>query len=195
VKILLRCLCCLLLATLTLAEASAQQPTPASEAAAIPEMKKLQDAFVGEWKTTETMERSEFFPKGGGREGIARFRLGAGGLTLIGEGHSDGSVGKLEYLILVWWDPAQGLYQYFTCFNDPRKPCQIRGTAHWEGNNFVNDYESTATGKRTKWRDTFTDITQNSFTLVAAMQMENGSMRTLITTRNVRQKTRPLPPI
>jgi hypothetical protein len=47
------------------------------------------------------MERSDFFPSGGGRTGHARFRLGSGGYTLVGEGSSDGSAGKLDYMIVV----------------------------------------------------------------------------------------------
>ena len=31
----------------------------------------------------------------------------------------------------------------------------MRGTAHWEGEKFVNDYEETIGGKETRWRDTF----------------------------------------
>jgi len=171
---------CLFVTALALA-AHAQQ-------ARIPEMKKLQDAFVGDWKTGETMERSSFFPTGGARAGIAHFRLGPGGYSLIGEGQSDGSAGKLEFMIVVWWDPAQHLYPYFVCFNGAERSCRIRGTAHWEGKDFVNEYESAAGGKTAKWRDTFTAFTPDSFTLVAARQMEDGSMKTIITTTNARLK-------
>ena len=178
-KPLLRLSCCAFIVVLTLASYAQQAPTP--------EMKRLQDAFVGDWKTAETMERSQFFPKGGARTGMGHFRLGPGGYSLIGEGQSDGSAGKLEFMIIVWWDPAQHLYPYFVCFNGAR-PCRIRGTAHWEGNDFVNDYESAEGGKNAKWRDTFTAFTPNSFTLVAARQMEDSSMKTIITTINTRLK-------
>lgn len=159
-----------------------------AQQAPIPEMKRLQDAFAGDWKTAETMERTSFFPNGGARAGIAHFRLGPGGYSLVGEGRSDGSAGKLEFMIIVWWDPAQHLYPYFVCFNYDRKPCRIRGTAHWEGNDFVNEYESAEGGKNAKWRDTFTAFKPDSFTLVAARQMEDGSMKTIITTTNTRLK-------
>ena len=160
----------------------------AQQKAPIPEMQRLESAFVGDWKTTEIMERSQFFPNGGGRSGNAHFQMGPGGYSLIGEGKSDGSAGKLEFLIVMWWDPSEHLYQYFVCFNGASRPCRIRGTAHWEGKNFVNEYESSEGGKMTKWKDTFTDITANSFTLQAAMQMDDGSMKTMITTKNVRHK-------
>lgn len=176
-------------AMLVLAIASwAQQKASSALPAMVPEMQKLESAFVGDWKTTETMERSQFFPNGGGRSGIAHFRMGPGGYSLIGEGHSDGSAGKLEFMIVTWWDPSERLYQYFVCFNGATRPCRIRGTAHWEGNTFVNEYESSEGGKNAKWKDTFTDITANSFVLVAAMQLEDGSMKTMITTKNDRRR-------
>ncbi len=69
------------------------------EAGASPEMSRLAKALAGDWNTTETMERSELFPHGGSRRGVARVRLGAGGTTLVDEVHSDGSAGKLDGLV------------------------------------------------------------------------------------------------
>ncbi len=73
-------------------------------------MNRLLKAFAGEWKTTESMER-EFFPNGGARQGTATFRLGTGGTTLIEEGSSDGSAGKLAFLIVFWWDKSAEVYR------------------------------------------------------------------------------------
>lgn len=106
---------------------------------------------------------------------------------VVAEGNSDGSVGPLHYLITVWWDKKASLYHYFVCFKDQGSSCEVRGTAHWEVNNFVNDYEEIDHGTKTKWRDSFIDITPTSFTLVAAMQQPNGRMKTLITTQNKRR--------
>jgi hypothetical protein len=62
-----------------------------------------------------------------------------------------------------------------------------RGTAHWEGDIFVNDYEELVDGKMTKWRDSFIHITPTSHTLVAAMDTGNGAMKTFITTTSTRR--------
>lgn len=180
----------LMVIVLLLTACSAQKKTLLSnttEHAPIPEMQKLESAFVGDWKTTESMERSQIFPNGGTRSGVASFRLGPGGFSLIGEGRSDGSAGKLEFMIIIWWDPSEHLYQYFVCFNSATRPCRMRGTAHWEGDKFVNEYESMEGGKLAKWEDTFLDFTPDSFTLVAT-QMENGSIKPMITTKWVRRK-------
>jgi hypothetical protein len=63
----------------------------------------------------------------------------------------------------------------------------MRGPANWEGNLFVNDYDSTAGGKTSRWRDTFR-FTPTSHTLLAAMAAGGGGeMKTLITTQATRQ--------
>jgi hypothetical protein len=169
--------------------AFAQQKSSPDKSAetASPEMQRLAKLFVGEWDTTETMERSEFFADGGRRKGISHWRLGVGGTTLIGDGFSDGSVGPLDHLIIIWWDNKAKVYGYFVCFKDTGSSCMERGTAHWEGENFVNDYEETEHGQKVKWRDSFIDMTPTSHTLIAASQQNDGTMKTLITTRSTRR--------
>jgi hypothetical protein len=171
-----------------LAAARQQANPPAlAESGASPEMNKLAKALAGDWKTEENMERSEFFPNGGSRHGASHVKLGAGGTTLIAEIHSDGSAGKLDGFVAIWWDTSASIYRFFTCFNDPDSPCEVRGTAHWEGDTFVNDYEETVDGKKLKFRDSFLQITPTSHTLVAAMDTGDGTMKTLITTRSTRR--------
>ena len=99
---------------------------------------------------------------------------------------SSGSAGKLDGFLAIWWDEPAQLFHFFICFNNPRNPCRMRGTAHWEGDKFVNDYEETVGGKKTRWRDSFT-FTPTSHTLVAAMDTGNGTMKTIITTRATRR--------
>ena len=169
--------------------AAAEQPqstTPPSQHSALPEMEKLAKALVGDWNTTETMEPGKNFSSGGSRNGIVHVRLAAGGTTLIYEVHSDGTAGKLDGMLVIWWDKDAGVYRVFVCFNDPSHPCEMRGTAHWEENSFVNDYEVIVKGSKTSWRDTVT-FTPNSHTLVAAMKTANGAMQTQITTKATRR--------
>lgn len=175
----------LLLLVAVLAHPVSPQTNPSAEAT--PEMSRLAQAFAGEWNTTETMERSRYFPNGGQRNGISHWRLAVGGTTIVGEGHSDGSAGSLDHLILIWWDKQAKVYDYFVCFKDEGSLCEIRGTAHWEGNTFVNDYAEIEGGKKIEWRDSFVDITPKSYTLIAARKEGDGSLKTLITTRSVRR--------
>lgn len=154
------------------------------------EIKKLFDAFAGDWETSEKRERTQFFPNGGERKGRSHARLAADGAMLVMEGHSDGTAGPLSYIIVVWWDKDANLYRYFTCFKDTGSGCEVRGTAHWDGDRFVNDYEEVIDGKKMKFRDTFEDITPNSYTLVFARLKDDGSIQPVIISKAVRRANR-----
>jgi hypothetical protein len=110
-----------------------------------------------------------------------------GGTTLVCEGTSDGSAGKLDHLIVIWWDNQTKNYGFFVCFKDWGQGCLIRGNAHWEDDVFVNDYTEEAQGEVVKMRDSFIDITPNSHTLIAAVEGPDRKMKTLITTRSARR--------
>jgi hypothetical protein len=151
-----------------------------------PEIKKLYVTLGGDWDTHEQRERTQFFPNGGERRGRTHIRLAAGGAMLVMEGHSDGSAGPLSYIIVIWWDKEAGNYGYFTCFKDAESGCKIRGTAHWDGDKFVNDYYETVDGKKLKFRDTFKDITPNSYTLDFSWVKDDGSTEPVIISKCVR---------
>jgi hypothetical protein len=133
-----------------------------------PEIKKLFEALAGDRDTSEKREHTRFFPNGGERKGRSHVRLAPGGAMSVMEGRSDGLAGPLSYIIVVWWDKDTNLYRYFTCFKDADSGCEVRGTAHWDGDKFVNDYEELVHGNKMRFRDTFQNITPNSHTLVFA---------------------------
>ena len=172
---------------LSLLHARVAKPSEPAASAASPEMEKLAKALAGDWNTAEKMEPSRFFPNGGLRKGIAHVRLVAGGAALMDEVDSDGSAGPLHGLVVIWWDKPENIYNFFVCFNDSKTPCKLRGTAHWEGDTFVNDYEEMFEGKTIKCRDSFTHITPTSHSLVAAVDAGDGTMKTLITTTSTRR--------
>ena|SRR5438128_1674391 len=185
-RLLLYLLVSVLIPPFSDAQQSAKSAQPA-ESAANPEMARLANALVGDWNTTESMEKSEFFPNGGSRHGHSHVQLVADGTSLLAEFHSNGSAGKLEGFYVIWWDKPGNIYNFFVCFNDSKTPCKLRGTAHLEGDAFVNDYEEMVDGKMTRWRDSFVHITPNSHTLVAAMDAGDGTMKTLITSTSTRR--------
>jgi hypothetical protein len=166
-------------------ESSGSMPEVASAGSASnPEMQRLDHAFGGTWTTSESFAHNEFYPSGAEREGTARFTLATGGTSLIEEVHSDGSAGRLDFMIVIWWDNEAKIYNFFTCGNGGNNPCKIRGTAHWDGDSFVNNYELTIRGAKKKWKDTFSEITPKSFALVAAMESANDDgMQPMITTQ------------
>jgi hypothetical protein len=154
-----------------------------------PETKRLFEAFAGDWDTSEKREQTQFFPNGGERKGRSHVQLAVGGAMLVMEGHSDGSAGPLNYLVVIWWDKDANLYRYFTCFKDTGSGCEVRGTAHWDRDNFVNDYEEVVDNKKMKFRDTFQDITPHSHTLVFAWVKEDGSTQPVIVSKAVRSRS------
>jgi hypothetical protein len=166
--------------------AALPQPLKAGQLATGPAMKKLFRAFLGDWTVVETFEHSAFFPNGGARNGSARFTMGTGGTSLIEDYHSDGSAGKLDFLMVIWWDANQELYQVFTRSNDPRSAGQLRGTAYWDGGGFVNDYEEVVSGKNRKFQDRFSELTARSFTLAAGICIDTKTIEPLITTKYTR---------
>jgi len=164
-----------------------QPPDPSArpiETAANPEMERLASVLEGKWETTETMERGKEFPDGGSRHGFVHARLAAGGTTLLYEVHSFGTAGKLDGFLAIWWDKTAQGYLLFACFNGSH-PCAPRGTAHWENDTFVNDYELGSGENKTHWRDSFT-FTRSTHTLVAAIDAGKGVMKTEITTKATR---------
>jgi hypothetical protein len=165
----------------------AERATTSAESDSSPEIERLVKSFGGEWKVVETFEHSEFFPNGGTRKGTARVSLGTGGTTVIEDYHSDGTAGRLDLIAVIWWDKDAKLYRFFTCANNVNRACELRGTAHWEGETFVNDYEEMVAGRKTKFQDSFSQITPTSFTLIAAISTVPGAMKPLITTMYTRR--------
>jgi hypothetical protein len=130
-----------------------------------PEMARLEKVLVGDWNTVEVMQFGKPVPDNRGRRGTVHVRLAGGGSVLVSEGHTNGAIGgDLQWLITIWWDPTIARYRFLTCFNDSgASGCELRGTAHWAGDTFVNEYNI----KAAKCRDVWSDITPTSHTLTA----------------------------
>ena len=160
-----------------------------SDSAAIPEMARLAKVLAGDWNTVEIVQHGKPVPEGVGRRGTTHVTLAGGGTVLVSEGHSAGTVGgDLRWFITIWWDPDGKSYRFLTCFKAPGEAgCELRGTAHWEGDAFVNDYEGVINGKRTKMRDVWTDIMPNSHTLTAEYDTGNGVMKPYVVSHATRQ--------
>ncbi|HMC24607.1 MAG TPA: hypothetical protein VKH14_03950 [Candidatus Udaeobacter sp.] len=168
-------------------------PSPAraqsAVSAAIPEMARLAKVLAGDWNTVEIVQHGQPVAEGAGRRGTTQVRLTGGGTALVSEGHSVGTVGgDLRWFITIWWDSNAKTYRFLTCFKTSADAgCELRGTAHWEGETFVNDYEEVIDGKRTRIQDLWTDITPNSHKLTEAHDTGNGVMKPYVVSRSTRQ--------
>ncbi len=178
---------------LSLLCAAAVLPSPARaqspDSAAIPEMARLAKVLAGDWNTVEIVQHGQPVAEGAGRRGTTHVRLTGGGTALVSEGHSVGSIGgELRWFITIWWDSNAKTYRFLTCFKTPADAgCELRGSAHWEGDTFVNDYEQVINGKRTRLQDLWTDITPNSHTLTEVHDAGNGVMKPYVVSRSTRQ--------
>jgi len=152
-------------------------------------MARLAKVFAGDWNTVEIMQHGKPVPDGQGRHGTVHVRLTGGGTALVSEGHSLGAVGgELQWFITIWWHPGANCYRFLTCFKTPTDAgCELRGTAHWDGDTFVNDYEEVIDGKRTKAQDLWTDITSNSHTLTESHDIGSGVMKPYVISHSTRQ--------
>lgn len=128
-----------------------------------PEMRRLSEAFVGDWRVSENFE-IDSTKRGMAREGTASFRLGAGA-SLVEDYHSNGSAGNLQFLALLWWDRSTRVYRLLTCANNDG--CELRGSARWDGDTLVNSWQEDVQGQTATFKDSFTDITPSSFRLVS----------------------------
>src|SRR5262250_2797906 len=84
-------------------------PTPLPARPTPPEIARLLQAFAGDWTVHESFEISAN-RHGTSRNGVARFREGAGP-SLIEDYASDGTAGELRFLGIFWWDPKARLYR------------------------------------------------------------------------------------
>jgi hypothetical protein len=159
------------------------------DSAAIPEMARLAKALAGDWNTVEIVQHGKPVPAGAGRRGTLHIRLVGGGTVLTSEGHSVGTVGgDLQWFITIWWDPTSKCYCFLTCFKTATEAgCELRGTAHWDGDTFVNDYQEVIDDKQTKIQDLWTDITPNSHTLTESHDVGNGVMKPYVVSRITRK--------
>jgi hypothetical protein len=156
-----------------------------SEIRPSPEMARLLNAFVGNWAVKETFETSTS-KQGKTREGTATFMAGPG-FSLIENYESTGSAGELHFLALLWWDPKSQSYSLLTCANNDG--CRLRGTARWEGRNFVNTWDEEIEGKKISFKDSFVDISPLFFTLVSE-GLSNGIAVWHVTTKYTKQSTK-----
>ena len=164
-------------------------PVQSADSPVIPEMARLAKMLAGDWNTVEIVQHGKPVPDGAGRRGTVHVRLVGGGTALVSEGQSVGTVGgELQWFITIWWDLTAKCYRFLTCFSTSTDSgCELRGTAHWDGETFVNDYEEIIDGKRTKIQDIWTDITPNSHILTESHDVGNGVMKPYVVSHSTRR--------
>jgi len=158
------------------AQASSESPKPA------PEMERLIKMWAGRWSTVEQFEPSDEMPQGKQDKGVETMRPGPGGLSLIGDYESHGAF--FGHLV-VTWIPQERIYKSF--WLDRTQPGVSLSTGGWEGEKLVFTGVDESTGKKLGVRDTYSDITPNSFTDVLEMGPLGGPMKKILTVKYTKQ--------
>ncbi|MGZ4790034.1 MAG: DUF1579 family protein [Terriglobales bacterium] len=193
----------LVLATTSFAQTSrhrhkkAVPPTPSMPSAKqSEEMKKLTDTFVGMWKTTATIEKNAFFPMAGTSEGRSDFRSGPAGNSLVERARSHGVMGAFAGLGVFWWDAKAAAYKAIWCDSLAPDGCDTLGTGRWDGNNLVFTSDMDMNGSPLHMRETYSDITADSFTFTMEAAMADAPMAKMMTIRyqRVQPKTTVISP-
>src|SRR5438105_9170942 len=84
---------------------TAEKPKPS------PEMKKLARALGGRWQVEEKYEVTPFTPQGGEGKGMNVVHRGPGGLSLITNYTSAGTMGEYHGTGITTWSPEENVYK------------------------------------------------------------------------------------
>ena len=140
-------------------------PAP-SQSSAQPsaEMQSLTKALSGRWSLT-----AQFAGSNATFKGEEVWHAGPGGLTLVEEEslHSPGR--DLLLLGVIWWDNTTQSFHGMECNNGLAYGCDLKGalndiTLEWDGKQLVLTEQENHNGKKTVWREAFSEITTTSFT-------------------------------
>ena len=160
----------------------AAPPTPSMPSAKQSlEMKKLTDTFAGMWKTTTTVEKNSFFPIAGTAEGHSDLRSGPAGNSLVERSRSHGVLGSFVGFGIFWWDAKTAAYKAIWCDNLAPDGCDALGSGHWDGNNLVFTSDVDMNGAVMHMRETYSDITADSFTFTMEGAVADAPMTKMMT--------------
>ncbi len=153
-----------------------------------PEMQKITRMFAGRWQTETKMAPSEFAPQGGTSKGMSIIRRGPGRLSLVEDMRSTGAIGRFVGHGIIWWDSKQGAYKGFFCDNWSPNGCEMTGTGTWDGDKLVFTGETEAMGQKMSYRETYSDISADSFTFTMDSATGGGELKPMMTIKYLRMK-------
>jgi len=162
-----------------------REARPVDRKPASAEMQKLQ-FLLGEWRTAETFEPSEFAPKGGTGHGQARFHWGAEKKFLLENYQSRNTVaGHFAGHAILWYDPKTKAYRSFWC--DGMMGCEDSfGSGRFDGDKLIFEGEHEFQGKKMKGRLTIYDIKPDSFGWMEEVSVEGGPMKKTMSLQHTR---------
>ena len=153
------------------------------------DMQKMIKAFAGKWTVTVKTEAAMGMPASESK-GDASFTRGPGGLSLIEEFRSQGSMGNFRGHGVVYWDEKAKNFTGLWCDTMTPGGCGNGGTSKWEGDKVVGTMEMPdEKGAMAKYKMTYADIKPDSFTFT----MDAPDGKTMMTINYTRAATATTP--
>jgi hypothetical protein len=160
--------------------------------AASTEMQSVIQALSGRWAVEVTFEPSPDALKGAQGKGEEFWHAGAQGLTLIDEENIRVPPLDIHLLGLLWWDSATKQFHGMECVNQNPHACDLKAalndvTITWDGKKLtIDEIETSPTGKKSQWHETYSDITPTSFLQVGESGEVGGPFKKVMTLRGTR---------
>ena len=145
-------------------------------------MERLIRMWAGHWGTVEIFEPSDDLPQGKQDKGAETMHPGPGGLSLIGDYESHGA--PFGHLVVTWISTEKVYKSYW---HDLTQPGVSISSGRWEGNKLVFTSVEESTGKKLLARDTYSEITPNSFTDTLETGPLAGPMKKILTVKYTKQ--------
>lgn len=151
-----------------------------------PEARELRD-FLGNWKSTETYEKTEMMPGGEGTSTITG-TPGPGGYSIVLHVRSTGGpMGNFRGMGVLAWSAEDK--EYKESWVDSMTAGIMLETGHKEGNDLVMKGEMKMGSKTYKMRDVISDRTPTSYTLTSYMDDGSGEKKVMTIKATKEEKT------
>jgi hypothetical protein len=170
---------------ISIATARAQSLTTGPQPS--PEIESLTKALTGEWSLSVQFEPSTSAPNGLAKTGNETWRPGPGGFTLLEEEHLPMPEGDAFLLGIIWWNTTTKSLGGMECQNLLPYTCDVKGsqndiTMKWDGKQFfLDEVETSTTGKKSVWHEVWSDITPTSFVQTGEYGDVGGPKKRLFT--------------
>lgn len=149
-----------------------------------PEMKKLAHMIGGRWQVEEKYEITPFTPQGGEGKGVDLIHRGPGGLSLIVNYSSSGSMGETHGAGIITWSAEDNAYKQF--WVDDGTPAGLLWLGKWQGDSLVFTGTQNMAGQQTSWRQVYSGLGADAFTMAFEMGQPDGSFKPFMTIRFTR---------
>jgi hypothetical protein len=119
-------------------------------------------------------------PNGGTDTGTAVFKPGPGGLSMIQEYQSKGSMGPFKGMGLTWYDPKDQMFHTMWCDSMSPSGCAEAGKGKWEGDKIVMNGQFDMNGQKLDVKSTLGPFSGNSFQYHEDVG-QNGELKPMMT--------------